>query len=299
MPATPSRLDPAVHQVPKIVFLHIPKTAGMSLHGLFIRNYRGMGIFNVGVKDITEEEWQGCLQRIRNISPDELDKYVVFKGHMIFGLHELLPGPVEYITFLRDPVKRIVSHYKMVRGLRGFSPGHMIDPSKNLWNLGEYPAFCRSLDNYQTRALAGIDFELPFGACTEKHLRMAVDNMDRHFKFVGLTEQFDLSLMLMRHVCGWGWRYYISDNVGSDSSVDVPAKVLEALRELNRFDFELYRHAREKFDRMVEHYGWRLRAECQAYRLGNQIHLRLHQGRHKIKQQLGIEGRRVMGSGGN
>jgi hypothetical protein len=61
------------------------------------------------------------------------------------------------------------------------------------------------------------------------------------------------------------------------------------------FAAELYRYAQEKFDRLVDRYGWRLKAEYQAYRLGNQLHLRLHQGRHKIKQLLGIEGRKAMG----
>ena len=289
--------DSVVRQDPQIIFLHIPKTAGMSLHGLFIRNYRGKPIFNMEVKNITETEWQAALDRIGKIPQEELQRYAVFKGHMIFGLHELLPGPAEYITFLRDPVRRIVSHYKMVRGHPKFPTGHMIDPAKDMWNLTEYPALFRSLDNYQTRAMAGIDFELPFGACAEEHLRIAKANMDRHFKFVGLTEQFDLSLMLMRHVCGWGWRYYIADNVAADASVQVPASVLESLRQLNRLDLELYRHAQEKFDRLVDRYGWRLKVECQAYRLGNQLHLRLHQGRHKIKQLLGIEGRKVMGAG--
>jgi hypothetical protein len=270
---------------PKIIFLHIPKTAGMSLNGLFVRNYRGRPQFNALIKEVTEEKWLACLERIRSTPREELERYAVFKGHIIYGLHEVLPGPAEYITFLRDPVKRLVSHYKMNYRLHSFPPDHQLDPSRSDWNLGAYPAFLRYLDNYQTRALSGLDFQIPFGACSEEHLKVAKANMDRHFKFVGLTEEFDLSLMLLRHVCGWGWRYYVPDNVAPDKSIQIAPDVTEALRRLNRFDLELYRYAKQRFDRLVESYGWKLQVELKAYRLGNSLHQKLHRWRHALKRK--------------
>jgi hypothetical protein len=280
---------------PKIIFLHIPKTAGMSLRGLFIRNYRGKAQFNTRVNNFEQKDWLECLDQVRKIPREELDRYGVFKGHMIFGLHELLPGPAEYITFLRDPVKRFVSHYKMVQRHKVIPPDHQIDPSKSDWNLGAHPGLVRSLDNYQTRLLSGMDFEIPFGACTEEHVALAKANLDRHFTFVGLTEQFDLSLMLMRHVCGWGWRYYIPDNSAPGKSAEIAPVVLDAVRRLNRLDLELYRYAQERFDRLVDRYGWKLQAELKAYRLGNRLHGNLHKWRHAVKQKMGIERRPPMG----
>ena len=40
------------------------------------------------------------------IPPARLRKTRMFKGHMLFGLHEILPQPSTYITVLRDPVDR-------------------------------------------------------------------------------------------------------------------------------------------------------------------------------------------------
>jgi hypothetical protein len=277
---------------PKIIFFHIPKTGGMSLRGLFVKNYRTVKHFNTGLDNMTADGWNECLSRIKGMSPEEIAPYRVFKGHMQFGLHEVLPPPVEYITFLRDPVKRAVSHYMMVCRGRTFSD-HLIDLSRSDWNLAKYPELCYSLDNGQTRALAGVDLDLPFGACSEKHLQMALENMDRYFQFVGLTEQFDLSLMLLGRVCGWKWHFYVPDNIAK-RSVQLPPDVIEAIRSLNRFDFELYRHAQQRFQRLADSYGWGLKMEYCAYKLGNRAHRCLHIGRHWVKQHLGIERRKAM-----
>ena len=42
---------------PKIIFLHIHKTAGMSLRGLFVKNYRDGGQFNTDLMDIAAADW--------------------------------------------------------------------------------------------------------------------------------------------------------------------------------------------------------------------------------------------------
>lgn len=295
--STMSSKSDTLQPKPKVIFFHIHKTAGMSLRGLLVRNYRGGAHFNTKIDgELSAQSWNESLERIKAMTPEEMDRHLVFKGHMLFGLHEILPGPVEYITFLRDPVKRAISHYKHLVRLGTFAPGHELDPSKKDWNMPESPYLLRCLDNHQTRLLAGADPALPFGACTEEHLQLAKANMDRHFKFVGLTEQFDLSLILLRHVCGWGWRYYVPDNVARDTSAQLPAKVVEAIRQLNRLDIELYRHAKERFDRLVEHYGAGLKAELALYQLGNRLHQGLHVGRHAVKQRLGIERRKAVGA---
>jgi hypothetical protein len=302
--ASPAADLPPAPQVPPasqgaarhVIFLHIPKTAGMSMHGLFVRNYRGQRIHNMEVKDITAEQWTAGLDRIRHLPRGDLARTKVFKGHMIFGLHELLPGASEYITFLRDPVRRIVSHYKMVHGLGAFPPGHTLDPRAELWGLQSYPAFHRSLDNYQVRAISGLDFDVPFGGIGEEHLARAKENLDRHFAFVGLTEKFDLSLMLMRHVCGWGWRHYIADNVAAKDNVMISSYALGELQRLNRFDFELYRYAEERFDRLLHRYGWPLRAQHQLFRVGNDLHRRLHFARHEARRLSGVKVGRGIGA---
>jgi len=265
----------------------------MSLRGLFTKNYRTGKQFNTGIRRLTASSWESCLARIKDMPVEELDQYRVFKGHMQFGLHEILPPPAEYITFLRNPVNRVLSHYKMLCRNKLIPSEPIIDLSKSDWNLTPYPELCYSIDNGQTRALAGVDPDLPFGACTKHHLQIARQNMDRHFKFVGLAEQFNLSLMLMERICDWKWHFYVPDNVAA-GAFQLPPDVTKAIHDLNRFDFELYRNARQRFDQLVENYGWKLQAELRLYNLGNRLHQQLHVGRHWVKQRLGIERRKAM-----
>ncbi len=291
------KMESIPDSIPKVVFLHIPKTAGMSLRGLFVKNYREGKHFNTELGSGMIENWGKCLSRIKKMSGDELRQYLIFKGHMPFGLHEVLPFPVEYITFLRDPVQRAVSHYKMLCRNKIIPSDHLIDSAQTDWNLAKYPELGYSFDNCQTRTLAGVGTDLPFGACSGKHLQMAMENLDRHFKFVGLTEQFDLSLMLLGRVCGWKWHFYVPDNVSANGSFSISPDLVEAIRRLNRFDFELYRHAQERFQRQADHYGWGLKAEHHLYSLGNRLHQQLHIWGHRVKHRLGIERRKAMIAG--
>lgn len=264
----------------KIIFIHIHKTAGMSLRGLFVKNYRESRHFNTGLMEIDQAGWDACVHSIKRLDAEAIKGFRVFKGHMPFGLHEILPAPCRYITFLRNPVQRVLSHYRMAVRKRQLPTYHQLDPNRFDWNLGAAPELGRSFDNWQTRILAGASPGLPFGACTDEHLHLAKRNIDTHFEFVGLTEHFDLSLTLMRHLCGWKWHFYVPDNVAPPDSICVLPDVIEKIRHLNRFDCELYRHAQDRFQVLVDHHGWRLRGEHRLFALGNAAHQLVHRWRH-------------------
>jgi hypothetical protein len=278
----------------KIIFLHLHKTAGMSLRGLFVKNYRKDRHFNTDITALTAPAWENCLDRLRRMSPEEKAAYRVFKGHMPYGLHRELTEPARYITFLREPVKRVLSHYRMVLRKSQLPPDHEIDPSRPDWNLSAYPPLARSLDNGQTRMLAGADLRLPFGECTAEHLALAKQHLDEHFAFVGLSEHFDLSLMLLNRECGWKWHFYVPDNVSSRRDALVTPEIEEQIRTLNRFDLELYAYAEEKFSRLVEKYSPGLKWERRLYTWGNSVHQRIHLLRQARKKRLGAPRRPAM-----
>ena len=255
----------------------------MSLRGLFVKNYRGSSQFNTGLMEIEPGDWEACRDRVRHLDPAALAECRVFKGHMPFGLHELLPEPSRYITFLREPVRRVLSHYRMAIRKNQLPADHQIDPSRADWNLGAFPALGRSFDNGQTRMLAGACLRLPFGACREEHLQLAKRHVDTHFDFVGLTERFDLSLLLLRRLCGWKWRFFVPDNVAPSDHIAIAPEIVEQVRLLNRFDRELYQHAEERFERLVKRFGGRLRLERHLFGWGNAVHQRLHQWRQARK----------------
>ncbi|NES87740.1 MULTISPECIES: sulfotransferase family 2 domain-containing protein [Okeania] len=88
----------------KIIFLHIPKTAGQSVHQLLI-DFLG--------KD------KVCPARDNNqllsYSKQEMDKYQVFSGHFDWCIFDSLPGHKFTFTVLREPCDRILSFYFYLR----------------------------------------------------------------------------------------------------------------------------------------------------------------------------------------
>ena len=69
------------------------------------------------------------------------------------------------------------------------------------------------------------------------------------FDFVGITEQFDESLVLIYDLFGWEPVYYRRKNVGGYELPDLSNPVIEKFRELNAADFEYYEKAVAKLER--------------------------------------------------
>lgn len=277
---------------PRVIFLHIPKTAGSSLNRFLVKNTRHLHHFDTMAGSvITPKRWQMILDKILTEPEEERDERMIVKGHMYFGLHRYFNGPTEYVTFLREPGERVSSHFRMMRRHADISPDTTLDPSKPDWNLGPKDInFRLSLDNGQVRALSGADLDLPLGGVTEEHLRQAQANLKAHFRFVGVMREYDFSQLILGRLYGWNWKFYVPKNVAPKSDqYRIPPDVMAAIRELNRFDQELYRTAEEEFERLVREYGVSLRIERWFFRFFNSIHMRLHHLRRNLKEALGLK----------
>src|SRR5215469_1829692 len=86
-----------------VIFLHLPKAAGSTLNRLIEWEYPLFEMYSI---DPVFFEWSwGHLQ---HLSKERLRRTRMFKGHMLFGLHAILPQPATYITVLREPVDRVI-----------------------------------------------------------------------------------------------------------------------------------------------------------------------------------------------
>ena len=90
----------------------------------------------------------------------------------------------------------------------------------------------------------------PESVVDRRALETAKQNLVTHFSFVGVTEEFDASLILLSRILGWQQPFYIKRNVTTEKiareSVDVQTHAL--LREANTLDIELYQFARTLFE---------------------------------------------------
>jgi len=270
------------------IFLHIPKTGGQTFHNLITREYRQESVLDTHCGLLTTQVWDQFIVKRKGEQP----RYRAVIGHMKFGLHEILPGPARYATFLRDPVKRFISYYLMLRRMGVVPRDHRFDLKRPDWNSSCHETLGRELDNGQTRALANADWDLPFGECSEEHLKRARANLDRYFGFVGLTERFDLSWMALKRVYGFRWHFYVPKNINPQPDHSLSPEIVEAISGINRFDRQLYAHAQERLEETVRRYGVALRFELGAFVACNAVHQCLHHCRSwkkKLRQALKTE----------
>ncbi len=247
-----------------IIFLHLPKTAGTTLNRLIEWEYPLREMYSI---DPVLFEWSAG--HLRKLSKRRLGRMRMFKGHMLFGLHQVLPQPSTYITVLRNPVDRVLSAFYYMRNYRLHPQYWKLRREK--WTVERFVE--RSTrDNVQCKIIAAADYHSP---CTQDILERAIDHLDRYFSVVGLSERFEESLALMKLRFGWQLNSYSSFNVtrARPQKADLPQTTLELITERNRFDVALYEHALKQFDAAVakqESEVSRIAAELKAARTRSQ-----------------------------
>jgi hypothetical protein len=167
-------------------------------------------------------------------------------------VHLLLKRPARYFTMLRHPVERTISYYDYVR-THPDNPQHAPTQTQG---LEEYVSSGLLLDNGQTRWLANVGREVPFGHMKPRHLEQAKAHL-KTFAAIGLLERYDESLLLMKHALRWRWLWYRKRNVNrfGTSYRQIPAKTRERIAEIHALDDELYRYAESLFERQVQRLG--------------------------------------------
>lgn len=238
---------------PTILFLHIPKTAGSTLDQIWRRHIPEAQTYSLGA------DFHAGLTRFKQLSAAERASFRLVKGHMAFGLHHWIPGRATYVTFLRQPVERAISHYWFLY----YAPNSPHYEYLRAPGIGPIEFLQSGLDpgmsNCQVRFLSGLWEELAYRPCAEEHLELAKRYLEQSFRVVGLTERFDESLLLLQDAFGWrpqpGWRQlrYTPVNVNErrPPRESTPAEVLQAFAQANELDLALYDYARQLFEQRL------------------------------------------------
>jgi Galactose-3-O-sulfotransferase len=227
-----------------LIFIHLYKTGGTTLNRIIEWEYKLPRICSV-----EPTWWRWSYQRIMRWSPERMAGIDVFKGHMPFGLHRLVPRAASYITVLREPVERAISDYYFARR---FKP-HPHHRAAIQLTLEEF--FLQKHEhNLQSRILAGPNSrELFPSVCNAASLAAAKENLARHFIVVGLTERFDETLALLKVLLGWKVKRYRSFRVADNriSKQLVEPATLALIHEWERFDIALYSYASSLFEKAI------------------------------------------------
>jgi hypothetical protein len=213
-----------------LAFVHIYKAAGTTLTHILRLNFF---LTHLDVR-VLHKESRGIFQSADMKKIMIINPFVrCIAGHDIkpFGdLSDIFPG-VRYITLLRDPIKRTISQYQYNVETHGF----------NL-SFDEYLGMPWDM-NTQTRWIAGSD-----------DIDLAKKNIIRRFFLVGIVEEFDEFLILLKKKLEPlkfrpGYR---PQNVAKDKSpirTDINRhfdKYREKIIKHNLLDIELYNYVKDE-----------------------------------------------------
>ena len=210
----------------ELISIHIPKTAGTSFRGILQRSYGERAVLRVDI---------GLYNHQLRINEQQFDgskiaaKVKVAHGHFspaLFRSRFEVADDIPLITWLRDPVERVISNYFY---LKKRLEEELQEEKRNLNILSKMQ---RSLMEYARdevnrnrihKFLDGIRLEELF--------------------FIGIQESFQEDLQQIARLLNWQQ----TDELHHNRTINKPAEVSEEARaeiaRLNELDIDLYQRA--------------------------------------------------------
>ncbi|WP_375514762.1 sulfotransferase family 2 domain-containing protein [uncultured Nostoc sp.] len=238
-----------------VIFLHLPKTGGLSLVYIASTNYDSSSVYIIDERPLYSIDGQvsQSIKDLKGLPLQEKRKIKFLAGHTSFGIHEYIPNESTYITLLREPVDRVISCYYYLLA----NPDHLYhkDLTQNNMSFEEFLYSQDSkqftiYDNFQVRLLSGIT-GVKYGKCYQEMLEAAKLNLNNFFSMVGLTEKFDDFLILCEKNLGWKFVSPQRRNVNSNrpSKNEISEKALRKIEADNALDIELYNYVKKQVEK--------------------------------------------------
>ncbi len=277
--AKKKRSKEPVNEEKTLVVFHIAKTGGNTIEMILKRKYSQdtMLRFVGGLP----EDFKESLVSLERLSEEDRRRIRCVWDGPFFGIHKYLPQSSTYFTFLRDPIKRVVSEYYWVLGriakddtLR--TQYGVESPNMSLKNYVKNGVW-RSW-NCQTRILSRVPEASPPGTgpvlLTSDDLKITRENLRQYF-IIGLLERFDESLILLKRTLAWKTRdiLYVKKNISKKRPTedDYSRETIELIEKHNELDIQLYEFAKQLFEERISQQDPSFRRELLTFRLLNAV----------------------------
>jgi hypothetical protein len=228
----------------QLCFMHIGKTAGTSVQHALFRVMQGSAIFHES------------LPNFDTASEAELALCDLVLGHFMYQHVRKLRSDRFLLTFLRDPVERVISNYYFLRSGSPVSNYSMraIEIAKVLtlreFLLCDDPGVRMVTENFQAKALA-YDIRPEYQLAISDLRRDAERNLST-FDFVGIVGYFNESMAALSRIIDTDLPIKkLNANAARSSALAASCAEIELIRQLNEVDSALYVKAKEKFEETV------------------------------------------------
>lgn len=247
----------------KHYFLHIPKTAGSTLLGVFRNNNEANFLAINGADPI--RNYMEILQS------DEWDKKSFIWLHGDWGMCN---DSKSIQTMLRDPISRMESFYFYVKSM----PNHYLFNLANTVDAVSFFERAKTLEvhNGQSRILSGYGgFHGMYSSqksdiSDSELLQIARHNLFKQARIFGLQERFIDSLLMfeikLKWVKGIGHETR-NTRAGKFMKESLGKKEIDCIKEFNKIDMQLFEEAREIFDERFRKMSYYFGIRRKFYRL--------------------------------
>jgi hypothetical protein len=206
-----------------IIFIHIEKTAGTTLNYLFINNF----IFFYSLK--TWDIWSNNPNY--TVSEQHYKRFIrifpFIKGigghHLRYLDNQVEESEMKFITFVREPIDRYLSHWRHQRYKMNID-----------WTIEQFLDEPRFNNNMVRKFSKSTSVEEAINV---------INKMD----FVGVQEDFDTSLLLMKSELSLGDDFsldykYRNKGVSNNNTEPLTKGILERIKKNNEKDIMLYNY---------------------------------------------------------
>ena len=218
------------------IHLHIPKTGGTTLRDIIQRQYRSEKILMIPKLEESENI-------LKEVSTSQINQLKLIQGHLKYGIHNHFHRRAKYFAIIRDPINRVLSTYYYVLSQKN-NPQNL-STSNNQMTIYDYvqSGVNPFLINGQTQLISGKtgDIDNPIIE-SEELFSLAKENIENDFLFLGITEMFDETILILKNMLGWHMPYYsIANRTKKKPNYDaVNPTIISFIKEHNQLDIKLY-----------------------------------------------------------
>lgn len=218
------------------IHLHIPKTGGTTLRDIIQRQYRAEKILMIPKLEESENI-------LKEVSTSQINQLKLIQGHLKYGIHNHFHRRAKYFSIIRDPINRVLSTYYYVLSQKN-NPQNL-STSNNQMTIYDFvqSGVNPFLINGQTKLISGKTGNIDNPIIESEELfSLAKENIENDFLFLGITEMFDETILILKNMLGWHMPYYsIANRTKKKPNYDaVNPTIISFIKEHNQLDIKLY-----------------------------------------------------------